>query len=628
MPLVVDEQVREVLQAMRQMVGFSSTTLARLDTERGGLVLSFALGTRLPILKQASDVLGFDPTGAAFPLWAEESLFVRSYREGRLLSTTDIGDLARGALPLAALEPLASSVGSRLYVCVPVPGASGAILAVILLDRQRTDPLTTDERDQLLLYAARVGGLLEADRLGAPVLSPTQDSPVARWLSVHLLDRSLVPIWSGGAGPGARSVVAALGQLKPGQHEVTLASGAAVLVHVYMVDPKGQVTWLLLCEDLVGRDRETRELREQLRIRLARVQEAVVSVDADLRVTGVNDATRDVLGFEPAEMIGRPVSDFLPCGEVRPTHRRLASTLLSRGHVDQQLKLQRRDGTVIPAEISVLLLAGDGERPTGAIATVRDISEQKRQAAERLRLRRQLLRSERLAALGEMAARIAHEVRNPLAAIGATALAIEEDEQGGDLARSQARAIGAEVRRLDTILNDLLRFARPRPVTRSSVELCSIVRDAVNVTRADPQAAGVEFEIEAGATCRVLADAGSLRQVLTNLIRNAVEACGATGRVTCTVNARRGRAIIEVSDTGSGLTPGARRHAFESFFSTKSRGTGLGLPISRRIIEEHGGKIRLEPRHGGGTTVWVELDLNEPPAGTARAWPEPAEPGT
>jgi signal transduction histidine kinase len=116
--------------------------------------------------------------------------------------------------------------------------------------------------------------------------------------------------------------------------------------------------------------------------------------------------------------------------------------------------------------------------------------------------------------------------------------------------------------------------------------------------------------------------------VLTNLIRNAVEACGATGRVTCTVNSRRGRAIIEVSDTGSGLTPGARRHAFEPFFSTKSRGTGLGLPISRRIIEEHGGKIRLEPRHGGGTTVWVELDLCEPPAGTARAWPEPAEPGT
>ncbi len=611
---VVDEQVRSVLHAMRQLLGFSSTTMARLDTEKGGLVLSFDIGTRLPLLKEAGALLGFDPTGAVFPLWAEDSLFVRSYKEGRLLYTTDLNELAGGALPPATLQPFASAVGSRLFVMVPVPGASGAILAVILLDRSKTEPPTADERDQLLLYSERVGQLLEADRLGAPALRSGQDSPVARWLSVHLLDRSLEPIWSGGAGPTARSVVSVLGELKPGQYEVTLANGAAVLVHIYMVDPTGEVSWLMLCEDLALRDREARELRQQLRLRLARVQEAVVSVDADLRVTGVNDATRGVLGFEPAEMIGQHVSVFLPGNKIGATHRRLASTLVSRGHVERQLKLQRRDGSGFPADISVLLLADEGEKPAGAIATVRDLSEQKRQAAERLRLRRKLLRSERLAALGEMAARIAHEVRNPLAAIGAAALAIEEDEAGGEMAREQASAIGAEVRRLDTILNDLLRFARPRPVKRRAVDVSKLVLDAVNVARADPLSEGVQFSIEAEEPCFVRADADGLRQVLMNLLRNAVEACGSSGRVTSSAKCSEGCAVVEVSDTGPGLSKNTRKRAFEPFYSTKSRGTGLGLPISRRIIEEHGGKLRLESRSEGGTMVSIELELSEPPA--------------
>jgi PAS domain S-box-containing protein len=612
---VVDEQVRNVLQAMRQKLGFTSATLARLDTERGGLVLSFSMGERLPLFKAASNALGFDPTGATFPIWAEESFFMRSYREGRLMSTTDFEDLIRGALPREVLAAFASSIGSRLFVCVPVPGASGAILAVIMLDRSKTTPLTPDERDQLLLYSARVGQFLEADRLGATVLGPGQDSPVARWLSVHLLDRSLRTVWSGGVGPAARSVVAVLGEVKPGQFEVTLATGAAVLVHVYTVDPTGQVSWLLLCEDLARRDREVRDLREQLRLRLARVREAVISLDAEARVTGVNDATRDILGFEPAEMIGQSATAFIPKGQVKPSHRKLAKDLVRNGHVERQVRLQRRDGSSFPAEISVLMLADEGQEPAGAIATVRDLSEQKRQAAERLQLRRKLLRSERLAALGEMAARIAHEVRNPLAAIGAAALSIEEDEEGGSVACEQARAIGSEVRRLDTILNDLLRFARPRPPVRAPVEVGELVRNAVMVARADPQARGLEFDLLIGDTCYIQADADGLRQVLMNLLRNATEACAGQGGVTCKVSCKVGKSLIEVTDSGPGLTAAARRRAFEPFFSTKSRGTGLGLPISRRIIEEHGGTMALRSRRGGGTTVVIELDLTEPPAG-------------
>lgn len=610
---VVDEQVRDALQAMGRVLGFSSAVLARLDTDRGGLVLSFAMGERLSFLEEFTKLLGFDPTGAAFPLWGEQSLFIRCYRQGRLLTTTDLLEVIGGVMPSGPFDQLVATVGKRLYVMVPVPGASGAILAVVMLDRASTEPLTADERDQLLVYAARLGTLLEADRLGAPPPGLAHGSPVSRWLSVYLLDRSLGVVWSAGSGPTAETVLAALGeQLKPGQWEVALAGGVLVLVTVFIVDPDGPVSWVVLCEDLAVRDREVRELKEQLRLRLARVREAVVSVDRELRVTGCNDATRDVLGYEPAEMIGLPISEFLPGRTMKPAHRRLSSTLLREGHGEWQLQLQRRDGTRFPAEISVLLLADEGQEPSGAIASIWDVSEQRRQARERLQLRRRLLRSERLAALGEMAARIAHEVRNPLAAIGAAALSIEEDEAGGRAARDQARAIGSEVRRLDTILNDLLQFSRPRPVRRQPVALGELVREAAQAVRADPLAGGIEIDVidDGDPGCRVQADPDGLRQVMMNVLRNAVEACGQSGRVVCRVATRRGEAVVEVTDSGPGLTSTARRRAFEPFFSTKSRGTGLGLPISRRIVEEHGGELLIGSPRGGGTTITLMMKVD------------------
>ncbi len=617
---IVEEKVRDVLQAMRTKLRFSTTILARLDADRGGLVLSSLFTERFSILEEATELLGFDLTGAIYPLWAEESLFIRCYREGRLLSTTDIRDLWKSVLPFDAFDPITSAVGPRLYVAVPLPATTGSILGVVVLDRPLSETFEAEERDQLLLYAARLGRLLEEDRLGVPPVDSGAESPFSRWLSVHLLDRSLASVWSAGAGPAARAVVAALeGKLKPGKVEVTLADGAAVLINAYMVDPKGKVVWLLLCENLARRDREVRELREQLRLRLARIQETVVSVDREGRVTGCNDAARDVLGYEPAEMIGLPVTALVPGDVTRPAHRRFVATLLEQGHVERQFELRRKDGSRFPAEVSVLLLADESDEPTGAIATVRDLSEQQRQAEERGRLRRQLLRSERLAALGEMAARIAHEVRNPLAAIGAAALSIEEDEAAGDTSQQQGKAIGAEVRRLDVILTDLLQFAKPSPVTRRHVDLSGLVVDAIESAKAEPQAKEIDFvvDVEVDGHLRVSGDANGLRQVLMNVLRNAIEACAPHGRIVCDVRRTKKGVHVQITDDGSGLSRAAERRAFEPFYSTKSRGTGLGLPISQRIIQEHGGTIEIGTNEEGGTIVSFTLAVSEEPNGRA-----------
>jgi PAS domain S-box-containing protein len=599
---------------MRNLLGFSSTVLAQLNTERGGLVLSFAMGARLPFLREAATLLGFDPTGAVLPLWAEDSIFIRCYRQGRIMASTELSDLYQGVVPEETMGPFASFIGPRLFVCVPVPGVSGAIVAVVLLDRRDISPLTAEERDQLLLYAARLGRFLEAQRLGSPLVAGPA-TPVTRWLSVHLLDHELQPVWSGGTGPAAGSLVAALGgQPKPGQFELTLGDGRAVLVTVHFISPGSRVTWLLLCENLARRDREVRELQEQLRLRLARVREAVVTVDANLRVVASNDAVRAVLGYEPAEIIGEKVESFLSTGRVTSRHMATIGQLLSRGYAESKVRLQRRDGTRFPAEVSLLLSLQEGEGPTGAIATIRDLSEQKRLTAEKGRLRRQVLRSERLAALGEMAARIAHEVRNPLASIGAAALAIEEDEGSGRDARGQAQAIGREVRRLDGILHDLLQFARPRAATQQSVNLPALVRESLTVARVDGAAADLTFSLNCPDSARpVKADPDGLRQVLRNLLRNAIEASPSGATVSCRLREQDNMVWLDVADRGPGLAAEARRRAFEPFYSTKSRGTGLGLPISRGIVKAQGGELLLRPRRGGGTTASLGLKVSDEP---------------
>jgi len=619
----LDEQVGSVLKAMAAVVGFRSYVLARLDTEKGGLVLSVAPQGPGPTTKfqKAVDVLGFDPTGAVFPMWAEDAAFVRCHREGRLLVTDSLAELIGTALPDDVVGPIDELVGPKLYATVPVVSSTGTVLAVVLLERVETRPLTADERDRLLLYADRVGQLLEADRLGGTVLDHAEASPLARWLSVHLLDRELQPLWSGGGGPPLDAVVTALGgKVQPGIREVTLADGAAVVVHVNAVDPSGRVAWMLLCEDLAGRDRDVRDLREQLRLQLARVQEAVISVDSEMRITSCNDAARDVLGYEPAELIGQSVTACLPGGEVTATHKRLGDDVIEVGHADRQLRLQRRDGTTFPAEISVLLQYDESEEPNGALATVRDLTEQRRQAAERHRLHRKLLRSERLAALGEMAARIAHEVRNPLAAIGATALAIEEDTDAEEPARERAAAIGSEVRRLDTILTDLLQFAKPRKPSRQPIDLGDLARQALAVVRADPKAEEIEFEVRSheGEDLRAPVDPDGMRQVIINLLRNAAEASTPGQRVVCEVAERGARVHIDVVDSGTGVTEEAQARAFEPFYSTKSRGTGLGLPISRRIVEEHDGRLSLRSGDSDGTTVSIELPVRERRRGAPR----------
>jgi two-component system sensor histidine kinase PilS (NtrC family) len=276
------------------------------------------------------------------------------------------------------------------------------------------------------------------------------------------------------------------------------------------------------------------------------------------------------------------------------------------------------------------VLRSAGGEAGGWVVIFQDVTDVVRMEAE-------LRRSERLAATGQLAANMAHEIRNPLAAISGSLEMLRDREgrgaeprQGGD-ADERQRLMGIalrEVERLDHLIADFLEYARPAAAEPAPLPLAPVIEEVVKMLEASC-APAVALESDVPADCAVRADPRQLRQVLWNLLLNALQALPGGGRVAIT--ARRvaeppqeagpqrrnavdegGQAVeIAISDTGVGIAPEVLERVFEPFFTTKRAGSGLGLPTVHRVVENHGGSLSLESRPGVGTTIRVRLPAAE-----------------
>jgi len=248
--------------------------------------------------------------------------------------------------------------------------------------------------------------------------------------------------------------------------------------------------------------------------------------------------------------------------------------------------------------------------PTEVKDLARELNSMARAVEER---ERELVRSERLAAIGKMAAMITHEVRNPLSSIGLNTELLEEelgDDKESSDARELCRSIHREVDRLTAITEEYLSFARlpkpkvaPEAVNAIADQLASFVREDLAVKK-------VELVLELGAgEPTALVDASQLRQCLINLVRNASEAVIAKGggRVTLRTKKADSRVVIEVEDEGVGIAPDVLERLFDPFFSTKEGGSGLGLALTQQIVKDHGGDLAVASTLGRGTTFTVSV---------------------
>ncbi|MBI2216881.1 MAG: hypothetical protein HYU51_06245 [Candidatus Rokubacteria bacterium] len=238
---------------------------------------------------------------------------------------------------------------------------------------------------------------------------------------------------------------------------------------------------------------------------------------------------------------------------------------------------------------------------------------QQRHLRELSALEAEMERRERLAALGDVAAAFAHEVRNPLNAVsmGLQRLASEFVPEPAEEYGRFVSVIQGEVRRLNTIVEQFIALARPLPLKPARFALGDLFGELAALLEPEARRAGVTLAVEGGGVASIVADRDRLKQVLLNLVLNAIQAMGGSGRVAISAERARDGVVLAVADTGPGIAPEALARVFDPYFTTKRGGLGLGLTIARRIVEAHGGAIDVESHAGRGTRFRVRLPERE-----------------
>lgn len=346
---------------------------------------------------------------------------------------------------------------------------------------------------------------------------------------------------------------------------------------------------------------------------IAGLPDAVIGVRADLTVFLWNAAAEVLTGRSAPRATGRSLAELLP-HEGRLV-RHLAETLRSgesRGEAESSLEMP--DGRSIPTSLVTAPLLGPAGEVQGAVAVLRDLSRLKALEAE-------VRRGERLAALGQMALAIAHEIRNPLAAVRGAAQLLERG-LGEGVWSEHLEVMRREIDRVSRVMEALLDLGRPLTFTFAPVNLHQLLDRVLLLAEATMRQQGVETVRRYDPSLPpVWADEDRLTQVFQNLIHNGLEAMPGGGRLTLTsrlsahplyakVDLGGGpRPMVEVlvADEGEGIPEAIRERIFDPFVTTKPRGLGLGLALVHRIVEEHRGAIRVESAVGKGTTFALYL---------------------
>ena len=333
------------------------------------------------------------------------------------------------------------------------------------------------------------------------------------------------------------------------------------------------------------------------------INTGIITVAADNRITSFNRAAKLITGYKSEEVLGLDLSRTFPDLERHLLHdeRRHTAAIL------------RKSGEIIPVGYSCSKLNAPDDNENGYVYTLQDLSQIKKMEA-------QVQQAEKMATIGEMAAGIAHELRNPLAAISGAVQLLEKETLDSSINKRLFGIIMRESDRLDATIHEFLLFSKPVNPEKKWFSLHALALEAMETMSQNPDwnsALSLVLEIQPDLEC--WADPQMIRQVLINLIGNSANACRnmKEGRIllraeeTATGDQETPEAaiVLDISDNGNGIPEEIRDRIFEPFFTTRETGTGLGLAIIRQIVHSHGGEISLRDCQPQGATFSVSLPL-------------------
>ncbi len=350
---------------------------------------------------------------------------------------------------------------------------------------------------------------------------------------------------------------------------------------------------------------------------------AIIAIDIEGQVTLFNRGAELIFGHKAGDMLGTQarmlVRDARYSDEDKPF-------LLSgreaevKGRSQIEVELERADGSSFGAAVAITPIRKSESQLIGYLCIIRDLTAERKNEESLRQLREQLMHNEKIAALGRMAAQVAHEVRNPLAGLQLYSLHLKGKVEG--------KIDKAEMSLIDKIINStnhlsdtverVISFSRPITLQRRSADINRVIKDALQLVEPQLSANKVKVimnlegdELPDPTEAAAMIDEASMRSALINLMLNSIQAMREGGDLTISTHRSTGSVEIEISDTGIGMSEELLKNVFEPFYTTKSQGLGLGMYYVQKVISLHGGSIKLESTAGEGTRVKITLPSEE-----------------
>ncbi|WP_457642867.1 ATP-binding protein [Persephonella sp.] len=345
--------------------------------------------------------------------------------------------------------------------------------------------------------------------------------------------------------------------------------------------------------------KEINKLQELLEKTFESVDIGIAILDKEFNIEKANKALEKITG----KKADGSIFEIIP--EVQPLRKELEDVIKNKTVIDTVLSSIHRKGSIYRIK-ALPLISTDSDDVDKVVLIIEDVTEKEK-------LEAQLLETEKHAVIGKMAAGLSHDIKNPLAAISASAFAIKK--RGNRLKDSKivelAEKIEKNSSRAADIINRLLNYAKPSYYRSEKVDLKEVILSSIEFAVPDSRKKDIQIEKDLQSGVFTYGDKNSLQQVFINLLINAVEAMEGKGKITITLTKDENSAIISIKDTGAGIPEDMLDEIFDPFFTTKEKGTGLGLSVVSRIIKDHNGKVEVYSREGEGTEFVIKLPLLE-----------------